>query len=265
LNLAKNVSRRPVNSAPYSIAPGEDGSVPPGLLAAAERSRRFRETAPPAGRRAGDGRKGSRRTDGGGGPANRSLLTGVLGAVAAGLFLVIAAGTLYTLIKNPGAFSGPSSSAGRADSFADSFADSSAEGSAGSTGGGLAAGPQAGRPAGEEEAAAGNTIGNPAFPVPETAMFTGIGRLRMAVGSAAVVLSVVFPYPSADRPFVEELAGKVPRFRQIIRDYFGSLSPDEPDSLNEQRAKAELLRHFNDELRLGSIELLLFDDFLVLE
>jgi flagellar basal body-associated protein FliL len=97
-------------------------------------------------------------------------------------------------------------------------------------------------------------------------MFTGIGRLRIAAPSgAAVVLSIVFPYPPADRPFTEELAASVPRFRQIARDYFGSLSRDELDSLDEQRAKAEILRSFNNELRLGQIELLLFNDLLILE
>jgi flagellar basal body-associated protein FliL len=112
-------------------------------------------------------------------------------------------------------------------------------------------------------------------------VFTGIGRLRIAAASspgtaspvpnangavrATVVLSVVFSYPTGDRPFTEELAGKIPRFRQIIRDYFGPLSLDELSPLDEDRAKAELLRRFNDELQLGKIEALLFNDLMILE
>jgi flagellar basal body-associated protein FliL len=80
-----------------------------------------------------------------------------------------------------------------------------------------------------------------------------------------VVLSVVFPYPPGDRPFAEELAGAIPRVRRIVREYFGALSPDELRSLDEGQVKAELLRRFNGELRLGAIELLLFDEFLILE
>jgi flagellar basal body-associated protein FliL len=100
------------------------------------------------------------------------------------------------------------------------------------------------------------------------AVFTGIGRLRIPVrgGSrATAVLSIVFPYPAADRPFTEELAGKVPLFRRIAQDYFGSLAPEELVPLNEDKTKAELLKRFNAELRLGNIEVLFFNDFMILE
>jgi hypothetical protein len=114
---------------------------------------------------------------------------------------------------------------------------------------------------------------------PRSAVFTGIGRLRIQAGAgspqggagadplsrAVVVLSVVFPYPPEDRPFTEELAGKIPLFRRIIRDYFGALSPDELAPLDEQGAKEELLRRFNGELQLGKIESLLFNDLMILE
>ncbi|MDR0998705.1 MAG: flagellar basal body protein FliL [Treponema sp.] len=101
------------------------------------------------------------------------------------------------------------------------------------------------------------------------AVFTGIGRLRIPAGGGnsriTVVLSVVFPYPAEDRSFAEELTGKIPLFRRILRDYFGSLSPEELSPLNEDRAKAELLERFNRELRLGSIGVLFFNDFMILE
>jgi flagellar basal body-associated protein FliL len=100
------------------------------------------------------------------------------------------------------------------------------------------------------------------------AVFTGVGRLRIPVrgGSrATVVLSIVFPYPAEDLPFTEELAGKVPLFRRIAQDYFGSLPPAELAPLDEDKTKAELLRRFNAELRLGSIDVLFFNDFMILE
>jgi hypothetical protein len=113
---------------------------------------------------------------------------------------------------------------------------------------------------------------------PRSAVFTGLGRLRIPAGSgsppasgvetasrAVVVLSVVFPYPPEDRPFTEELAGKISLFRRIIQDYFGALSRDELNPLDEQKAKEELLRRFNGELRLGKIESLLFNDLMILE
>jgi flagellar basal body-associated protein FliL len=100
------------------------------------------------------------------------------------------------------------------------------------------------------------------------AVFTGLGRLRIPVGGASratVVLSIVFPYPAEDLPFTEELAGKVPLLRRIVQDYFGSLTPAELVSPNEDKTKAELLRRFNGELRLGSIDVLFFNDFMILE
>jgi flagellar basal body-associated protein FliL len=100
------------------------------------------------------------------------------------------------------------------------------------------------------------------------AVFSGIGRLRIPVGGSprtTVVLSIVFPYPAEDRSFTEELAGKVPLFRRIVQDYFGSLAPEELVPLDEDRTKAELLRRFNGELRLGSIDVLFFNDFMILE
>jgi flagellar basal body-associated protein FliL len=100
------------------------------------------------------------------------------------------------------------------------------------------------------------------------AVFTGIGRLRIPAGGSfriTVVLSVVFPYPAEDRPFTEELTGKIPLFRRILRDYFGSLPPEELNPLNEEKIKAELLERFNSELRLGSIGVLFFNEFMILE
>jgi flagellar basal body-associated protein FliL len=194
-------------------------------LAAAERARND-----PAKRPAKEGRFGNA-------PAGRRLrlLTTVLGVIAAALVLVIGAGTLYVLLVDPGAFSGASA---RAASWT---GDNTPAGGAG------------------ENTQEGSGAS-------ETGMFTGIGRMRITAGRrATVVLSIVFPYPSADRPFTEELAAKVPVFRQIAGDYFGTLSQDELDLLDEQRAKTEILRRFNDELRLGQIESLLFNDLLILE
>ncbi|GHV42825.1 hypothetical protein AGMMS49546_22730 [Spirochaetia bacterium] len=99
-------------------------------------------------------------------------------------------------------------------------------------------------------------------------IFTGVGRLRIAVNSgepATVLLSITFPYPGADRAFTEELAGKAPEFRSIAAAYFAALSPAELLSLDEAKAKAEILRRYNAELRLGKIEVLYFNDYMLLE
>ena len=171
-------------------------------------------------------------------PLSRGMrrLIRVLGGIACGLALVILAGTLYALFRDSG-------------------------------------NPVQEGPAPELLARGGAAAEDPGPGEPESAMFTGIGRLRIAAASsgadsaprAVTVLSVVFPYPPGDRAFTEELAGKVPLFRRVIRDYFGAFSRDELNSLDEQRAKDELLRRFNAELQLGKIELLLFNELMILE
>jgi flagellar basal body-associated protein FliL len=106
----------------------------------------------------------------------------------------------------------------------------------------------------------------------EIAMFSGIGMLRIpAAGSpvagspaATVVVSINFPYPAGDRPFAEELASHIGDFRSIATGYFSSLSAENITRLDEEAAKAEILRRYNALLRLGKIETLYFSDLMVL-
>jgi flagellar basal body-associated protein FliL len=102
----------------------------------------------------------------------------------------------------------------------------------------------------------------------EAAVFTGLGRLRFPAagpGGGTVVLSVAFPYYPADRPFSEELASRVRELREITIAYLGSLSAEELVNTDEAVIKKELLSRYNTILRLGRIETLYFNDFMVIE
>jgi flagellar basal body-associated protein FliL len=113
-----------------------------------------------------------------------------------------------------------------------------------------------------------DAIAAEAITSPGADIFTGIGRLRIAARDgepATALLSITFPYPSADRAFTEELVSHVPDFRRSITAYFSAFSAPELVNMDESAAKAELLRRFNAELRLGSIAVLYFNDFMVLE
>ncbi|MDR2479007.1 MAG: flagellar basal body protein FliL [Treponema sp.] len=104
----------------------------------------------------------------------------------------------------------------------------------------------------------------------EAGVFTGIGRLRIPVartsgGSPTLVLSIAFPYPPQDQAFTEELASRITDFRAIAVDYFSSLPAEQITALNEESAKAELLRRYNTALRLGSIKALYFNDLMIIE
>ena len=105
----------------------------------------------------------------------------------------------------------------------------------------------------------------------ETQVFNGIGRLRIPVAgidnasTATLIVSIAFPYPPADRSFTEELASKISSFKSIANDYFSSLPAAAFIEYNEENIKAELLKRFNALLRLGKIEVLYFNDLLILE
>jgi hypothetical protein len=99
-------------------------------------------------------------------------------------------------------------------------------------------------------------------------VFTGIGRLRIPLHSSGsgstLILSIAFPYPD-DQPFTEELAAKIGDFRSIAADYFSSLPADKLINLDETAAKKELLKRYNASLHLGKIDVLYFNDLLMIE
>jgi flagellar basal body-associated protein FliL len=155
------------------------------------------------------------------------ILYRILTAAALALLLTILGGTLYALVfRSSPAFRALESPA------ASSPAASSPEGAAGA----------------------------------ESRIFTGLGRLRVSTaGSGTLILSVTFPYYPGDRPFSEELASRVRQLREITTGYFASLSPDELRLRDEALIKGELLGRYNAVLRLGQIEVLYFNDYMILE
>jgi flagellar basal body-associated protein FliL len=97
-------------------------------------------------------------------------------------------------------------------------------------------------------------------------VFSGLGRLRIPLSnSSTLVLSIAFPYRHNDIAFTEELAVKIDEFKAIAMDYFSSLPADRVNKIDEEAAKAEILRRYNEILRLGRIETLYFSDMMVLE
>jgi flagellar basal body-associated protein FliL len=167
-----------------------------------------------------------------------------LAALALLLALLLGGGTLYAVLGRP-----------ESPFFSIGGAPGKGRGEGGLPGN--SDGPGAGRDA----VSAGNAA----------SVFTGIGRLRIplavpAGGSAAtMVLSIAFPYPLNDSPFTEELAARVPDFRNMAAEYFSSLPPGELRELDEEKAKKEILKRYNAALRLGRIETLYFSDLMIVE
>jgi flagellar basal body-associated protein FliL len=99
-------------------------------------------------------------------------------------------------------------------------------------------------------------------------IFTGIGRLRAVSAdkpAVTIVVSIAFPYTPEDRAFSEELNAKVPEFRNTALEYFSTHRAADLRSTSEENIKAELLRRYNSLLRLGSISVLYFNDFMFID
>ncbi|QQO09429.1 flagellar basal body protein FliL [Breznakiella homolactica] len=103
---------------------------------------------------------------------------------------------------------------------------------------------------------------------PDDRVFTGIGRIRAVTADsppAAVILSVSFPYDPGDRVFTEELVSRLGDFRSQAVSYLESFSAGELRLKTEPVIKEELLGRYNALLRLGKIDVLYFNDFMIIE
>lgn len=99
-------------------------------------------------------------------------------------------------------------------------------------------------------------------------IFTGIGRIRASTAlpePATIILSIAFPYASGDKEFSGELASRIADFRAAAVTYFGSYTTGELRAKDDADIKAELLGQFNGMLRLGQIEILYFNDYIIIE
>jgi len=96
-------------------------------------------------------------------------------------------------------------------------------------------------------------------------IYSGLERMRIPLADSSIlILSIVFPYPANDIAFTEELAVKVNDFRSMAYDYFSSLPQESLIQIDEDTAKREILRSFNNNLRLGYIRSLYFNDMMVI-
>ena len=97
-------------------------------------------------------------------------------------------------------------------------------------------------------------------------VFSGLGRLRIPLANSSILLlSIAFPYSANDAAFAEELAVKINDLKAIAADYFSSLPSSSIIQIDEDAAKQEILRRFNNSLRLGRITALYFSDMQIFD
>jgi len=100
----------------------------------------------------------------------------------------------------------------------------------------------------------------------DTRVFSGLGQMRIPLAnSSTLILSIAFPYSANDTGFAEELAARIGDFRTITSGYFSTFPVENLTRFDEDAVKKELLRRFNENLRLGQIPELYFSDLMILD
>ncbi len=102
--------------------------------------------------------------------------------------------------------------------------------------------------------------------------FTQVGQLRITTraeeGKAqgeALIVSPWFTYPAGDTVLFEELSQKERKIKSIFQDYFSSRTKEELLSTDEQQIKDNLRKLINEQLVLGEIRSVYFEQYLFLE
>lgn len=98
-------------------------------------------------------------------------------------------------------------------------------------------------------------------------VYSEIGRLRAVtadIPAVPIVITPFFTYPTDDVEFFEELAQKKRQIRSIILEYFAQRSKDELIRYGENQVKNDLITLINNELALGQISVLYFNEYIFL-
>ena len=99
-------------------------------------------------------------------------------------------------------------------------------------------------------------------------VFSDFGRLRTSTADNPQIPVVVLPFISykTENSFLyEELCQKQRKIRTIILQFFTQKTQNELFSMGEEIVKSELLKMINEELTMGKIEALYFEEYIFLE
>lgn len=98
-----------------------------------------------------------------------------------------------------------------------------------------------------------------------TEVFTDLGTIRTATmdePSIPVIIKPYFSYPADDTEYYEELCRKTRKMQLLITQYFSSFTKEQLLENGEQKAKQDILQLINDELVLGKIPALYFEQYI---
>lgn len=98
-----------------------------------------------------------------------------------------------------------------------------------------------------------------------TEVFTELGTLRTGTRdepSIPIVIKPYFSYPADDTQYYEELCRKNRKMQLLITSYFADFTKEQLLENGEQKVKSDLLHLINDELVLGQIQALYFEQYI---
>jgi len=98
-------------------------------------------------------------------------------------------------------------------------------------------------------------------------LFSGLGTMRIPTADPepeTLVISIAFPYDKNDRPFSEELASSLSRFRTATFQYLGAYTAEALKAMDTDTINKELLSRYNSALRLGEIKELYILEYMLL-
>lgn len=98
-----------------------------------------------------------------------------------------------------------------------------------------------------------------------TEVFTGLGTIRTGTRdepSIPIVIKPYFSYPADDTQYYEELCRKTRKMQLLFTQYFADFTKDQLLENGEQKVKRDLLQLINDELVLGQIPALYFEQYI---
>jgi len=115
------------------------------------------------------------------------------------------------------------------------------------------------RAAPEKEAVSGDAV--------LKSTFSGLGIMRIPTADPepeTLVISIAFPYDKNDRPFSEELASSLSRFKTATAQYLGAYTAEVLKAMDTNTINKELLSRYNSALRLGKIKELYILEYMLL-
>lgn len=102
--------------------------------------------------------------------------------------------------------------------------------------------------------------------------FTDLGQIRTVTKSpddahtgTLIIVSPWFSYNSDDAVLLEELSQKAQQEKAVIINYFGQNTKDELLTKGEDAVKEEIRQKLNEQLILGKIQKVFFDQYMFFE